>query len=498
MADRDALISTYSHLPTFPRADSALTMLRKIASLVKPIMRRRSWHVGTLGEFYPTEQQNLLGMNHNGGQKIQIRLRYPSDRTLFLPLEEVVDTMLHELSHNVHGPHDAKFHALWNELRDEYMDLKLKGYSGEGFLSNGHKLGGRGVPMHEMRRQARAEAERRRQLQVLASGSGQKLGGAPVRRGVDMRSVIANAVDRRSIITKGCGSGTKEGDRAAEEASANGFSTKAEEDEANDKAINEALWELVQQEEDKAAGVEPEVWIAHTGGSKQSSRSGTPSASSNKPSRPPAKGAPPPPPASNKIQPPTNYSNRDYDILRPRQTSGLISEEERARRVSGHVDLTSSSDSEDAPRTPQDVPPRRPIKLDSRPGQRPLSPHRQAKQQQSAPHPPPQLQAERSKTWTCEICTLVNPLTFLVCDACGIERPVTAAEETIMCPADDANGQMRARYGATGKPPSRTLGVTTKPAPQQAPMGWNCNRCGTFMETQWWTCSACGTMKTAS
>lgn len=58
--EKDALVSQYSHLASFPREKDALHALKKIASLVKPIMRARSWKVGTLAEFYP-DQQNLLG-----------------------------------------------------------------------------------------------------------------------------------------------------------------------------------------------------------------------------------------------------------------------------------------------------------------------------------------------------------------------------------------------------------------------------------------------------
>jgi len=36
------------------------------------------------------------GINVNRGHKICLRLRYPNDNSLFLPTEEVVDTMLHE------------------------------------------------------------------------------------------------------------------------------------------------------------------------------------------------------------------------------------------------------------------------------------------------------------------------------------------------------------------------------------------------------------------
>jgi hypothetical protein len=95
MRELDPLVSEYQHDKHRPREAEALLMLRKIASLVKPIMRQRAWRVGTLCEFYP-QQRNLLGLNVNAGQKICLRLRYPSDERQFLPLEQVVDTMLHE------------------------------------------------------------------------------------------------------------------------------------------------------------------------------------------------------------------------------------------------------------------------------------------------------------------------------------------------------------------------------------------------------------------
>lgn len=62
MAERehDALVASYRHLPELPRAADALLTLRKIASVVKPIMRARGWRVSELCEFYPS-QQNLLG-----------------------------------------------------------------------------------------------------------------------------------------------------------------------------------------------------------------------------------------------------------------------------------------------------------------------------------------------------------------------------------------------------------------------------------------------------
>lgn len=56
----DALVLSYTHLKNLPRQYDALRTLKKIASLVKPIMRARGWRVKELCEFYP-DQQNLLG-----------------------------------------------------------------------------------------------------------------------------------------------------------------------------------------------------------------------------------------------------------------------------------------------------------------------------------------------------------------------------------------------------------------------------------------------------
>ena len=91
----DPCVSEYQHEKHRHRAAEALQTLRKVASLVKPIMRQRGWRVGVLTEFFPQET-NLLGLNVNKGQRICLRLRHAGDERQFLPLEQVVDTMLHE------------------------------------------------------------------------------------------------------------------------------------------------------------------------------------------------------------------------------------------------------------------------------------------------------------------------------------------------------------------------------------------------------------------
>lgn len=151
----------------------------------------------------------------------------------------------------MHGPHNQQFHALWNQLRDEHEELVIKGYTGEGFLSQGKRLGGARIPMDEARRRARASAERRR---VIAKDSGRRLGGAPVLRGTDMRKLRADAAQRRIEVMNGCASGTEQGTELAEEASRNGFKTQAEEDDANERAILQAFIELIQEEEREKYG----------------------------------------------------------------------------------------------------------------------------------------------------------------------------------------------------------------------------------------------------
>ena len=189
----------------------------------------------------------------NKGFKICLRLRYPTDKNQFVPIEQVVDTMLHELCHIVHGPHNQQFHALWDQLRDEHQGLLMKGYTGEGFLSEGRRLGGQQprIPPREARRLALQAAEKRKN-QPTGTGPGQRLGGLTPRPGDDVRRVIADAVERRNNTLKGCGTEKLNDDQIrdiSEAATKNGFRTQAEEDEANEIAIAQALMDLVQEDE---------------------------------------------------------------------------------------------------------------------------------------------------------------------------------------------------------------------------------------------------------
>jgi hypothetical protein len=379
-------------------------------------------------KIYMTSKLTAVGINVNRGEKICLRLRYPGDQNQFLPLEQVTDTMLHELCHIVHGPHNAEFHALWDQLRKEYEGLLAKGYTGEGFMSDGHRLGGRRIPPGEARRIARAAAEKRR---TLYAGSGQKLGGEPIRAGTDIRKVIVDAIERRSTVLKGCGSGNKTQDEIkilGDTATKNGFKTKAEEDEANDRAIAQALWDLVQEDEKKEYG---DSYIPPTpanptgnGGGEVSPQKPIEAESSSSRVTPKA--------------PPAKQSSRPM--------SRLVMEAE-AKKSSAKPKRAATA-------------PLPPVARAPTPASNPES-----------PSPPPVLSG-----WTCRICTLHNPLDFLCCDACTTERP----EELTKRIAEDARKKVKMNQPTGTKPGSWQC---QRCSAIMEDLWWTCAACGKMKES---------------
>ncbi|EGN93180.1 hypothetical protein SERLA73DRAFT_190082 [Serpula lacrymans var. lacrymans S7.3] len=218
----DTFVKSFTHLKDRPKAERALPMLQRIASLVKPIMRKRSWVLPVLSEFFP-DSPNLVGLNINGGEQILLRLRPAWAADTFYEEEQVVKVMLHELTHNVHGPHDEKFYKFLAGLEDEYDELKRSGYSGEGFFSKGHRLGtnvSHNVPPHLARVRALEAAEKRRKASTML-GSGGRLGGrVGTMQGMSPRELAAQAAERRKRDEVACGSGAtaqKEAAKAAKE-----------------------------------------------------------------------------------------------------------------------------------------------------------------------------------------------------------------------------------------------------------------------------------------
>ena len=99
-------------------------------------------------------------------------------------------------------------------------------------------------------------------------------------------------------------------------------------------------------------------------------------------------------------------------------------------------------------------------------------------------------------SWRCDICTLSNPTNYLVCDACGTERP----ESTLRPQAPPRPWLSGTQQKSNRKPPSKVM-ETLRPFQtnkKPEPPGWVCHTCGRFMEGEWWTCASCGSMKLSS
>jgi len=206
----ETFVKSFAHLKDMPRADRALPMLQRVASLVKPIMRKHKWVLPTLAEFFP-DSSNLVGLNVNGGEKIFLRLRPAWAPDSFLEEDAVVRTMLHELTHNVHGPHDEEFYKFLAELEDEYDALQRSGYAGEGFFTPGHRLGAgisHDFPPHLARARALEAAERRRKTETLTKGGGRLGGRSSALEKLSPRELAARAAERRMQDEVVCGSGS--------------------------------------------------------------------------------------------------------------------------------------------------------------------------------------------------------------------------------------------------------------------------------------------------
>ncbi|KAK7256975.1 hypothetical protein RIF29_30620 [Crotalaria pallida] len=193
-----------------PNEEQAKKVLEKIAKQVQPIMRKHKWRVKVLSEFCPSNPR-LLGLNVGAGIHVKLRLRRPNRDLEFYPFDQVLDTMLHELCHNAHGPHNANFYKLWDELRKECEELMAKGITGtgEGFDLTGRRLGGysRQPPLSSLRKTALAAAEKRSQLGSLLPSGPNRLGGdSVIMKALSPVQAAAMAAERRLQDDIWCGS----------------------------------------------------------------------------------------------------------------------------------------------------------------------------------------------------------------------------------------------------------------------------------------------------
>merc|ERR1712151_963033 len=130
-----------------PHAFHAMKLLEKLSTDpgIVAIMVERELVVGTLGEMDPIDDRLmnktahqgglLLGYNTNMGQRIDLKLR-TDDLKSFRPYADIVSTLIHELSHNWVGDHNALFWGNFAQMRVEYLH-KHASLSASGYVVNG-------------------------------------------------------------------------------------------------------------------------------------------------------------------------------------------------------------------------------------------------------------------------------------------------------------------------------------------------------------------------
>ncbi|CCC68803.1 hypothetical protein NCAS_0B07190 [Naumovozyma castellii] len=184
-----------------PNNEYALQILQDITKQVSYLMKEEKFKVQTLVEFYPKDKR-LLGMNVNAGQKIMLRLRTPGDEFQFLNREAILGTMLHELTHNLFGPHDRRFYEKLDQLSARQWVIEQQGLF-DTFLGSGRRLGG----------STRTLSNNRRVRSIIGrsgKGRGRKLGTITNRpsstfEGKTPREMAAVAAERRYNDDKWCG-----------------------------------------------------------------------------------------------------------------------------------------------------------------------------------------------------------------------------------------------------------------------------------------------------
>merc|ERR1712048_447167 len=113
-----------------------------------------------------TPNMDLLGYNQNNGDKIVLKLRTDNTKG-FRPYHDLINTLIHEITHNVWGPHDHNFWKLFGELKAQYMKFH-RFWSHGGQAADSNATGGQFIGFGSGMDEDALEAE---------GGFGQILGG---------------------------------------------------------------------------------------------------------------------------------------------------------------------------------------------------------------------------------------------------------------------------------------------------------------------------------
>ena len=200
-----------AHIPALPQADAALAMLRRLHHEFYPILERRGYPVLSLSEVCccgdgldhsskhkkrkrRIVSKNILGYNQTmfgrgtrrKSHTIHLRLRPAHNHNVLFSYEEVAGTMCHELAHCQHGPHNAIFYKLMDDIQEQHAVYLARGIVADrqGFPLNSneaYRLGGTSSHNragHRQKAAARAAQRRIERTKWMPQGP-QKLGGDP-------------------------------------------------------------------------------------------------------------------------------------------------------------------------------------------------------------------------------------------------------------------------------------------------------------------------------
>lgn len=193
-------------LKKFDDVEYANSLLHDMAKLVAPLVHEFGFKVGTLCEMYP-RNPNLLGLNVNRGQKILIRLRMSLNPRLFYPMSSLIETLLHELTHNVHGPHDQRFYDYLENLKTRFNSYQL-GSITSNYRCEELRLGGKAHTLIRQRRlQELNKPIYKAEVRKLGNGSHVTKPGLQRRTPVSaevLRARVREAAERRLADSKWC------------------------------------------------------------------------------------------------------------------------------------------------------------------------------------------------------------------------------------------------------------------------------------------------------
>ncbi|KAL2024276.1 hypothetical protein VTK56DRAFT_8758 [Thermocarpiscus australiensis] len=197
--DLNYTFHTLRPLPHLPNSARSLALLERLKSDpgIRHVMRKHRFSVGLLTEMDPAAHTSadhegvtrILGLNRNRGEVIELRLRtdaYDGWRDYRV----VRKTLCHELAHNVHGEHDARF---WELCRTIEREVERADW----------KSGGRTVGEEEYAPARRPEEEEEEEGMVMDHGGwvgGTYVlggGGGAETEGLSAREIRARAAEAR-------------------------------------------------------------------------------------------------------------------------------------------------------------------------------------------------------------------------------------------------------------------------------------------------------------